>query len=801
MPVTIASICKISINISDNMNGNETVITTNPESSSEASYLPPSRFRRPLIVLAIIVTLLLLSLAVFLVIKRFRPVTNTPVKVIENTETATGSLAVILPTLESPLSEQSSASSTMLNDLALDALAFSDFYEAPSNDFKANFKDYKLPLNVKIDVVNYYDVSRKLSLDPYIDTVNSQGFALIDNPWAQTGATFSSIYDNLDAKQLPLLVTSDFLLYYYQNTTKRVFKDIEESVFYNNLWDMSQELYQVAKTRYEARLALIGNINDPVLEAQRLETAFFAVALELLKPQAEQISISSEDINPRLFALSEKDRFYFVVPPYLRDDVLAEVSLVRAAQAVKAKSPVMLYDRDYREFVVPKEYKQNSKLNNFYLATGWLNSVFPLNYRSSDCPDCLLDKADWRINLTAASLISQDFSTQTQLKNRWARIYKVMSYFQGLREDLNYTHYRDSLTELFGANFQSEELFATKNKEAGANLDKLQAKLLTYRWPEIAGALNHEKDQAKIGLKVLSESYWPNDYIFSQLTTPAVGKYLGQTVAASNQTTCRQKNNTNRCYGSVFDPINLAYPVTDNAYFTENSNYQDYSSQAEGLRTELDELSAWQANNYWNTLYLSRVLLSTDKTQSPLFTRSSAWQDRNLKAAAGAWINLQLPLQNYSLSASDQPEQKLAFSRNPDNVYVEPNLALINELLANNTMLLATLNALHLNAEIRPSLADVNNLSRRLTDLRDVVQKELSGEALDKEDNDKIINFVRELTIDAPTAQAQQIAIKMPAGGNLNLDLSRFKLLVLVRQEGDSKIFAVGPVWAYRESR
>lgn len=781
------------------MSNEENLIVTGNQAPDYSTPPPPNPYRRAAIFLAIVAVLALLILSVFLVVQKLW--ISSPAPALEPEVVVASSTPSVLPNLVLPDEEKLVATTTVLSNIAVEYLSFSDFYEAPSNDVPVKINDYQLPLNIKIDVMNYYDISRKLSFDSYIDDLNSRGFAVIDNPWAQTVTDFPSAYSNLDAKQVPFLVTSDFLIYYHQNILKKVFKDIEENVFYDNLWDMNKDLYQAAKTRYEARLAAIGNINDPILEAERLETAFFAVSLELLKPAKGQVAPKSVSDNPQLFTASEADKFYFVVPPYLRDDVLAEVSLIRSAQAVRAKSPVLLYNRNYTDFAVPADYKHNAKLNNFYLTTRWLNSVFPLNYQSEDCPDCLLDRADWRINLTAASLIAQDFAAQPQLKSRWARIYKIMSYFKGLREDLNYIHYRDSLTELFGEDFKSEELFDIKNREADSNLDKLRTKLLTYQWPEISGALDKQSDRSRIGLKLLAESYWPNAYIFRHLTTPAVGRYIGAVPSAANQTVCPEKQEPNRCNGLALDMVNLVYPASGNSYFAENSNYQNYESQASSLRAELDKLNAWQANNYWTTLNLTKVLLSADREKQPIFTRSDAWRDRQLKTAASAWINLQLPLQSYYLSTPEVPEQSLGFSRKPDNSYIEPNLPLINEILANNNMLLRMFNALQLDLEVRLAVADIRNFSSRLVELRSIILKELGGESLTTEDNEIIANFIRELKVEPQTAKEQQIYIKMPSGSNLRLELGRLKLLMLVHQEGESKVFSVGPVWDYRESR
>lgn len=784
------------------MPGEETVVLQSegiaPE--YEGGEEPRPKYRKWLLMLGLAVFLALAFLVGFLLIRKywFSPETE-PVQSAPVAEEAT--TTPVLPDLGSGEEEPAESATSTLSNIAVEYLSFADFYQAPVEPGAVNLKDYTLPLNVKIDVMNYYDVSRKLSLDPYLDSLDNQGFAVIDNPWSKEAGDFASLYSSLDSKQLPFLITSDFLIYYHQNLLKKTFKDIEENVFYDNLWDINKELYQSAKSRYEARLAAIGNINDPVLEAERLETAFFATSLELLKPAANQLAPKGTTDNKEKFAATEADKFYFVVPPYLRDDVLAEVSLIRAGQAVRAKSPVLLYSRNYTEFVVPSDYKQNAKLNNFYLATRWLNSVFPLNYRTQDCPNCLLDRADWRISLTAASLIAQDFSAQPELKNRWARIYKIMSYFQGLREDLNYIHYRNSLNELFGEGFKSEEIFDTKNDEALADLDKLRLKLISYSWPEISGAYDKSAQKERAGLKVLAEPYWPNSYVFSRLTTPKVGAYLGTTTTVTNQTICPEKQGRNRCYGLALDPINLVYPAASNAYFAENSNYKDYDRQANALREELAAMNAWHSTSYWATLSLVKAYLAADKSKQPLFARSSAWRDQALRTAAAAWINLQLPLQKFTLSSVSIPDQSLGFKRNLENSYIDPNLPLMDEILAVNDMMIKMLNALQLDLEARLAVSDIRIFSSRLSELRAIAVKELNGESLSQEDNEKIAEFVRELSIETSGTKDRQTEIKMPSGQTMHLDLSKLKLLVLIHQEGDNKVFSVGPVWDYRESR
>lgn len=710
-----------------------------------------------------------------------------------------------LPNFNQPETATSSVATSTLSNLPIEYLTFADFYAPFESEVLPNFKDYELPLNVKLDVLNYYDVSRKLNLDPGLESLDNNGFALIDNPWPKEGMDFYKIYEQLDEKQIPILLTSDFIIYYYQNVLKKTFKDIEENVFYDNLWNINKDLYAMAKNRYEVHLAAVGNINDSILEGERLAAAYFAVALELLKPAANQIISQGSLDDKSKFLPGEAERFYFSIPPYLRDDVLREVKLIREAKE-KSKSPVFLYLRDYRDFSVPADYQENAKLNNFYLTTKWLNSVFPLNYRTADCPNCLLDRADWRVNLVAASLISSDAANLPEIKNKWARIYKIMSFFKGLREDLNYVYYRDSLSTLFGQDYKISELFSDQNPEALANLEKLRLKLLTYNFPSLQGAYDKEdqNDKIRLGFKFLAESYWPNDYIFSRLTTPKVDAYLGKTPTPENVTACTVGSLKRRCNGFALDVINLAVPLGNGSYFEENTNYSNYQTEAESLRRQLNEInpqgSFWRFNNYWTTLSFIKAFLESDKNNWPVFGQSEAWQQRSLNTAVGAWVNLQLPLEKYSTVAIFKGQGFNNIYQGSENSYIEPNLELINELLANNSMLLKMFAVLKLNEEINPASQNLQASSNSLNSLKAVIIKEINGEALAPEDQEAIIDFVKQIQIEPVPSRNREIIIKSGLQKTgLKENLNRFKLLVLLHGSGASKVFSVGPVWDYQE--
>ena len=61
------------------------------------------------------------------------------------------------------------------------------------------------------------------------------------------------------------------------------------------------------------------------------------------------------------------------------------------------KNVAELADQKFKEKLPQKEYSDFKFKNNFFLATEWMKTEFPLYQQSPQCPDCLLDYDDWKI--------------------------------------------------------------------------------------------------------------------------------------------------------------------------------------------------------------------------------------------------------------------------------------------------------------------------------------------------------------------------------------------------------------------
>lgn len=686
------------------------------------------------------------------------------------------------------LSSSTSITEIKPGDFLIEEISFQNFYPKTISGFKVNIDNYTLPINIKTDVANYYEVSRKINLDPGITSLNQNGFATLKNPDEKKAKDFYSSYAWLEEKGLPILVTSDFLVYYYQNSIKLSYKYLEENLFYDTLWNISKELFEVSRARYESRREKIGDINDQVLEGERLELAFFAVSLQLLKPQNEQIVLDKAG-SPERFSLAEAKNYSFTMPNYLKDDVERELNLIREAKE-KTKSPVLLYNRDYQEFKLPYEYKDNPRLNNFYLAAKWLNSNFPLYYQGVECPTCQLDENDWQVNLTAASFVAHDFYQSYQIKNQWARVYKTLAFFKGLREDLTYLDYQKILESSFGSNYDLEAVLSAENAESDANYKKLRSGILALRFPEWAGGFNRDDQAARpqIGFRILADFFSANDFVASQLTTPKVGAYQEKDKPI---TIC--KGTYERCRLLALDVVNLLFSYPDPLWLA-NTKYLNYSENFLTLKETINNFSSWQTNNYWANLKIFKNYLDNPRGRQPVFAKSDAWRKREIDSAKAFWLNLQSVPDLVKVSEVNNALGEKQNLEASEYYYIEPNLDLIDELIANSEMILGMYKALQIDSEAPQAYSRIEALNEDLKYSQSLIKKELSSQTLSIEDTVFLGKMVSKFS------SSNQDFYKFSLGSkSFDYQFSAPKMLAVIFKTGNKKAISVGPIFSYSE--
>jgi hypothetical protein len=682
-------------------------------------------------------------------------------------------------------------------------VTFGAFYKPLSEPLKLAASGVKLPLDVKSQVSNYYDTARKINLDPIVNNLNQDGFGTIVSPFTTVNNDFFGTYAEISQRSIPSLVTGDFLVYYYQNSLKQIYKDIESSFFYENIWRLTNDLYTTANGRYQERRQKVGVASDPLLEAERLEAAYFAGGLALLKPDSSQIN-STEDINDSTkFKPSEARQFDFSIPSYLSDDLTNELALINAAK-VTTKSPVLLYQRNYQEFKVPNEYTVSAKLHNFYLASRWYSSLFPLYFKDSTCPTCLLDREDWLINQTAAHLIANDLSASQSLKNDWAKIYKVISYFSGLRSELTYLHYQNVRTELF-PKASLDEVFGTGSFD---RLIKLRDKLATLEFKTVEGAYSRQSatDKPILGMRLLQTAYWPSESFYDQLTFANVGNHNHPVTAAgvrnSYLTGCQgAKDSIYRCRGLGYDvlaPVLEKLPTS--TFITSNTDYAKYNSQLVVIRKQLADFKAvdWHNNNFWSTLNLASALANEKLTIFP-YDNTVHWSERRVGSALASLTNLTLPADTWQV-ARDKASDGLEVSGDLTILnYIEPDARLADELVANTKMLFDSLVALGV---VKDNDAGFSNLLSKMQTTRLIIRKELAKEKISSDDYQFISDFTNQFRVQkagTKTATLTFFDAQKNIWQSTKQSIADLKLLLLVYDKDGKKILVAGPIFNYKE--
>ncbi len=681
-------------------------------------------------------------------------------------------------------------------------VTFGAFYKSETKELDIKIPGVALPLNIKSQVSNYYDTARKINIDPIIGNLNQDGFATLDSPFTKSNNDFFGTYAELKQRSIPIVVSSDFLVYYYQNSLKQIYKEIETSYFYESLWRINKSMYDRANGRYQDRRSKLGVSSDPLLEAERLEAAYFAVGLMLLKPQAEQINATEDLNNNKKFKPSEASRYDFSLPSYLSEDVSKEVTLIREARA-QAKSPALLYNRDYKEFKLPAEYTETAKLSNFFIASRWNSSLFPLYFKEANCANCLLDREDWIINQTAAHLVASDLSADQSLKNEWAKIYKVISYFSGLRSELTYLHFETIRKEIY-KEASIEEVFGTDSFE---RLIKMRDELAKLNFNEAEGGYpRNDSTKPYLGMRLLQSSYWPNRSFYDQLTFAKVGNHKQPTINNSRTSylsSCDDRGKLFRCRGIGFDVLRpILNSIPKSKFLSDNANYENYVTQSDILKTELKKFDAvsWHANNFWSTLNVGAAYINTVVPALP-YMSSERWLERKISTSLAMLANLSLSADAWTLPRDKKSSGLEVTELDGSFNYIEPDLALSDELVANTKMLFETLIGIEV---VKDNDLRFNDLIGKLSMSRDIIRKELQNQEISSDEYQFISDFTGQFSIAALGSKTNTITFNDPATGkqySLKQNSMPLKLIFIIYNKAGKRVIAAGPIFSYKEQQ
>lgn len=680
----------------------------------------------------------------------------------------------------------------------------SEYYVAPELSYSNSAPNYALPIeNIKETVLNFRDFSRTVNTDSITESLTNDGFAIIENPFEEKRTDWLASYKTINTQGVPVFITADSVIGVYQTALQVIFREIEEETFYDGLYQVVKQAYTLAKDRYETKFQKLGIESTIASEGSRQEVAFLAVALELLKPKEYQIK--QQLTNGQFFTEEEVSYYGYDAPEFLRHQIEEEIKNINEKKD-NAKSAVFLKNTAYKTYEIPAHYQTSEKLKNYYLATTWLReNLFPLWHKENGCAECIYDSQDHAVNFVAALFLSEDLSHDQELQNNWANIYKSASFFRGLENDLTYLEYQQAMEDVFGTGYLIDDYMQSDNGIVKGYIALLQKKIHAVAFPEI---LKGEKiSLANQGMRLLRQQYVFENKIINSLR----GKVVGQptenlTFENAPITACRENDLWQRCYSTILDifaaqkdarAINILNE-------TKNNAFQNYNSILNQFTLQFDILSqnSWHDNAFLALNYsLSKIKEQNDQ-EIPVFMKSDSWQRKIMKTKAASLVNQNKNI-SFDKSVSEQPGGLRPYF---PYGYVEPQVELYAELLANTEMIIRGFTALQIMPQQSRAFERLEGIRQLLIGITDISIKETNGDVLDADDYSLINDFhrhVRSIIGDVnPTALQNSFSYSSSLDGKWKLEqsISGLQYSIVVYPAADGKLYlAIGPILKYEE--
>jgi len=745
------------------------------------------------------------------------------------------SLQIQLPAQPSPVSVELIAAKQLIKseDLVLEKV-----------DIIPKIPPYNLPLKIE-DIANYQKFSEKIKLSPKaISLLQNNGFVVIPTPKdiaenevfilssrrsAYPKDDFVAFYEALKDRDLPIFVTTDSLLHYYHIFFDTTLMKLEKDLFYDDLWQMSKELFDDAILKYQ-------NSSGDLKEAAKRNVAYFSVALELLKPKPNQVvtrenikkeiscegpeefcnEIISEQLKEgkffSLFSDTEARKYSFEVPNFVKDLVQKEIELIEKHEGWDY-SPIFIYKEDYSQYIPRGHYTKSEKLKNYFKAMMWYGRMTALikgspilSQGESMCTgpmNGIISEYDAKIQTLQAILITKKFLESQSIQEKWQRMYAITSFFVGFSDDLGPYEYGAVLKSLFeeGLDLQKIEEKYPEIKEILINLPYnpkiyigLGACELFMPCPPLSEKdIQELKPQAKKlleetkGFRLMGQRFTVDSWIFSEIVSPYSGEYTGNkiprpfTCVETNVAGC-PKGREVRGFPRGLDIMALFGSKRAKEILKElgDTEYSDYEKKFSELKSEIDSLSIdkWFQNLYWNWLYVLKSLLGEFGQGYQTFMQTKAWQDKNLNTALASWVQLRHDTILYVKQSYTAAE--LGAGPLPKIVgYVEPVPEFYSRLLTLTKMTNKGLQKLVPQKELEklkigPALEEFSQILEKLLEIS---KKELENKPLTDEEYDFIDNF----------GSISEGLIKLVAEAETDPDIFKTTLIADVHTDGNTK--------------
>jgi hypothetical protein len=694
--------------------------------------------------------------------------------------------------------------------------AFLKYYQPEREDFVLGMPEYSLPLDLTL-VSNLRNVQSKyLNKPEYLHLLLKNGFVVVD------GGKVSDItvpYKWLLRQEIPIYITCDTPLHLFHIQFDETLKEIEESVFYPDILEVTRVLLKGSEKDYKA-------FKGDLKEAAKRNVAYFSVALMQFDPDFSPPRYVKEWVDWECEQIEEHKG--------LPDYVLAR------------KQSLFKIPEDYSQYKPRGHYTRSDELKRYFKGMMWFGRMaFLLKGHEKFGPiippaEALIDRSTARIQTLQAALIAArsgqlKLSDGRRVSDVWDRMYAVTAFYAGFADDLTLYDYRKAMRDVFGTKFSSREL------EKEDKFAQFLFELVKLGPPAIfsgtggagidpGGYEGHQFTSVKqldkilvhtMGFRFMGQRYIPDSYILGQLVSPAVGTI--PSVIPGRFTVVYipdERIQPDMAYSirgfprglDVFSVLGSKRAEEHIIDYTDDE-YPRYNEQLEKLRDEFAKLpdEDWNRNLYWSWLYALESLTKERDKGYQTYQQMDAYLDRQLNTALASWAALRhntilYAKQSYTpvhvgiTSVTPIPPPP------PPKGLVEPLPEFYARVLTTTQMAydgLKELNVLNEKAEGR-----LSSLVNTLKTLYEICKRQVANEPLTEADNNFLADFPLALKraigdVDDEGLWTTIIAdVHTDINSKLTLtEASGYVDYIVVayqRPEGDI-VLAVGPVLSYYE--
>ena len=440
-------------------------------------------------------------------------------------------------------------------------------------------------------------IEDKYSLTPdELNLLEKNGFMVTERvSYTSFGRALHDIY----AKDLPVFVTTDAVLYAMHKSYDDILMMVEQNVLLPKIKTILSNLYN----------------GIPALAASYDEGA------SLLDSALRDVDLY---VTMALSLAENSKKTPHLVPAALIDtvwEVVAKEQMI--SMRLFAKTPRNL---DFSQFSVRGHYTRTTSLTNYFRAMMWLGRIdFWLTlpeYKKEQW-----DPSDPKRMSLGACLLNE-LIDRASVRGEIAEIDRLLALFVGESDDLTPTELLDitEKSDVSDASMLLEDstyaLFQKNILEDPRSEQKILSDFITMNGGDSV------PDTLPVSFKILGQRFVIDSYIFGNVVYDRI-VHNGITI-----------------YRMMPDPLDAMYALGNNDALplleSELERYP-YGAQLNNLRYLVDayEPDFWQQSLYNTWLQAIRLLSPDDnRTGLPLFMKTTAWHQEKLNTQLAAWSEL-----------------------------------------------------------------------------------------------------------------------------------------------------------------